>query len=103
MGENAAKEKQFLSPSKIIFGFSALQGNDHLGFSFMPVLVLTRAFWATERISPMELMRGQFLWLFTPSRNEKRLFKALKGTSNLSAVHPGVVCLPFGGFCNCSG
>lgn len=32
----------------------------------MPVLVLLWAFWATERISPMELMRGQFLWLSTP-------------------------------------
>lgn len=77
----------------------ALPGNNRLGFASTLVLVLTRAFWATQRISPTELMRGQFLWLFTPSCNEMRLFKALEGMPNLSAVNPGVACLPSGGFC----
>lgn len=32
MGENVAEEKQVLFPSKIIFRFSALQGNNRVGF-----------------------------------------------------------------------
>lgn len=45
----------------------------------------------------VNLMRGQFLWRFTLSFNETRLFKAPRATPTLSAAAQP----PFGRFCNC--